>query len=233
MSKRIFQSFPCLIFVGVNMPMFAGQAHPNGPENRPFVERTIRIQDKAQDCVFSLAYPKPDDIVDWAPKGLYNAADPYPTPLTLVYQYRGYFWQGVFGGVTLELKINSRKPDQPKWEGLESLLEGVRIQRIAHNKVTKNNPPESRQEWMEPVLSQLNGVQCVQQYVYKGSNPKGEWHYYFPLGDDHAVELIMWLVDNSNRPGLTKSDWQPRAEAFANRLLSTVRIRMEAKPTQK
>lgn len=215
------------------MPMLAGQAHPNGPEKRPVAERTIRIQGKTQDCVLTLAYPKPDDIVDWAPKGSYNATDPYPIPLTLVYEYRGHFWQGVFGGVTVEIKINSRKPDSPPWKDLESLLEGIRIQRVAHNHATKNNPPESRQEWMEPTLTQLNGFPCVQQYVFKGKNPKGEWHYYFPLGEDHAVELMIWLVDNSDRPGLTQSDWRPRAEAFANRLLSTVRVRMEPKASQR
>ncbi len=215
------------------MPMFAGQAHPSGPEKRPFAERTITVQGNTKDCVLTLGYPKPDDIVDWAPKGSYSAMDPWRIPLTLVYEYRGHFWQGVFGGVLFTVKINARKEASKPWTDLESLLEGVRIQRIAHNQATKNNHPENRQEWMEPVQAQLNGIPCVQQYIYWGNDPKGYWLYYFPFEEDHALELEVRMVDNSNRPGLTQSDWRPRAEEFAKRLLSTVKVRVEPIVSQK
>lgn len=210
------------------MPIFAGQAHPNGPENRPFAERTIAIQGKTRICTLTFGHPKPDDIVDWTSNGHYDATRAHATMLDLTYEYRGHFWQGVFGSVVLSMRTNVRKPDSPPWNDLQSILEGVRIQRLAHNRATKNNHPDGRQEWLEPILSKLNGIPCIKQYVYWGNDPKGEWLYYFPIDEDHVLELSIWLVDNGNRPGLTQSDWRPRAEAFANHLLSTVRVSVEA-----
>lgn len=230
MSKRLISSLPCLIFFGATMPIFAGQAHPSGPENRPFSERTIAIQGMTRNCTLTFGHPKPDDIVDWTSNGRYEAFRPHATMLDLIYEYRGHFWQGVFGSVVLSMRTQVRKPDSPPWTDLQSLLEGVRIQRIAHNQATKANHPDGRQEWLEPVISKLNDIPCIQQYVFRGNNPKGEWLYYFPIDENYVFELSLWFVDNSNRPGLTKSDWHPRAEVFANQLLSTVRIRVDAVP---
>jgi hypothetical protein len=107
------------------------------------------------------------------------------------------------------------------------LLQGIRIYANNRNEVTKNGPFETRQLWRDPFLSQLNGIPCVQQYVSNGKNLNAEWHYYFLFEDDYALEVIIQMVDNSTRPGLTQSDWRPRAEAFGTKLLSTVKVRVE------
>jgi hypothetical protein len=222
-----FSLLSWLFLLGVSMPLFAGEAHPNGPEDRPFAERTIQTQGKARNIFLTLAFPKPDHIVDWAPNGFYSAADPFPYPLTLTFDYTGYFWQGVFGRVGFDVKINKRKPDLMPWTDLESLLQDIRIQMLDHNLVTKNDTSENHRKWEEPSLSQLNGIPCVQQYVSKGNHSNAERHYYFLFEDDYALEVIIEMVDNSTRPGLTQSDWRPRAEAFGTKLLSTVKVRIE------
>jgi len=215
------------------MPLFAAPAHPSGPEDRTFTERTIWIQGEVKDIFLTISYPKPDDIVDWTKQGSYDASDSFPFPLTLSFEYKGHFWQGVFGTVGFQVKIKKGKADLMPWKDMDALLQGVRTHQIARNQVTKNDTSKSRQVWMEPVLSQLNGIPCIQQYVQVGSNPMGETHYYFPFEEDHALEVVILMVDNSDRPGLTNSDWRPRAEAFANRLLSTVKVSVKPKDSQK
>lgn len=206
------------------MPILAGQAHPSGPESRPFSERTIVIQDGATNFIMKFGYPKPDNIVDWTTQDRYKASDSYSVPLVLHYDYRGHFWQGILGGVTFEVIIKTRKNNMKSWSDINSLLYEITNEREKNNIITKGNRAEDRQEWMEPVKSDLNGVPCIRQYVFWGNDPKGEWHYYFPFDENHAIELKIALVDNSDRPGAPRSDWRSRAEAFANRLLSTVYV---------
>lgn len=209
------------------MPLFAGQAHPSSSENSPFNERTIRIHGEEKDLVLTFAYPKPDDIVDWTTNGHYDASNTFGVPLTLVFEYRGHFWQGVFGNVIFDVKINTRRPDSMPWKDMDSLLLGVHSQQISHNKKTEGDHSESRQEWLDPFLSELNGAPCIQQYVKWGDDVKKEKVTYFSFDENHAIEIHVRLVDNSNRPGLTQSDWRPRAEAFASKLLSTVKVHLE------
>lgn len=231
MIKRLSSSLLLWIFLlGAPTPLLAGEAHPSGPEGRPFSERTVRIQGKTNDILLTLSFPKPDEIVDWTVDGSYNAADRFPRPLTLRFEYKGHFWQGTFGSVGLDVKIDSRKQDSTPWKDLETLLQSVRLRQIAHNQATKGEVSRSREELMEPFLSQLNGNPCVQQYVQIGVNPKEEARYYFLLDDDHALEVVLLFVDNSDRPGLTKSDWRPRAVGFSNQLLS--RVKVVTTPTQ-
>jgi hypothetical protein len=209
------------------MPILAGEAHPSGPEDRPFADRTLQVRGVAHDIFLSLSFPKPDDGVDRASNGFFSAAsDPSPVPLMINFDYRGYFWQGVFGAVGFDVRIKRREPDAMPWKDLESLQQGIRIQSIALNQARKNDNSESRQQWAEPFLSQLNGVPCVLQFVSAGNDPKHEWRYYFQFEDDYALEIRVTMVDNSTRPGLVQSDWRPRAEAFANKLLSTVKVRI-------
>jgi hypothetical protein len=251
MSNRLLSSIPALIFVGATMPPLAAQAHPTGPEKRPFTERTVRIQGKVMDCVLTIIYPKPDDIVDWTQNNYYDVTNNYPVPLLLDYEYRGHFWQGVFGSVTLEIKIIARKPDLPPWKDLDSLLTGIRIKTKERNeKANKSNElgkklhPQSHrdQEWLDPLLSQVNGVPCIQQNV-RGNftkDAKDECYYTFLFEEDFALQVGIRLADNSDRPGfwgggskLTSSDWRPRAEGFAKRLLSAVKVRVESKTFQR
>ena len=225
--------FPLLfrsIILGVSLPMAAGQAHPKGPEKRSFIERTIKVQGETRTCILTLAYPKPDDVVDWTKGGSFDAADPFPFPLTLRFDYDGHFWQGVFGSVGLDVSINKNKNGSPAWKDIPSLLEGIRLEQVALNKIDENDKPNRRQawqEWMDPIASQLNGTPCVQQSVRVSNDSKGETIYYFPLEDNYAIEIEIIMVDNTDRPGLTQSDWRPRAEAFATSLLSTVRVHVD------
>lgn len=208
------------------MPVLAGQAHPRGPENRPFAERTVIIYGDTRDCVLSLGYPQPDgDIVDWTSNGHYDAvrAKPGLPMLMFDYEYRGHFWQGDFGDVSVTIETIARKPDYPPWKDLESLLQGIRLQNVICNEVAKHDRSDVREERLEPFVSELNGIPCVRQYVSWGYDPQGKWLYYFPIDEDHALILFVEFVDNKI-PGQPPSDWRPRAEAFANRLLATVQV---------
>lgn len=214
------------------MPLFGGQAHPKGPEGRPFAERTITIHGRTQDCVLTLSYPQPDDIADRVQNGYY-VKDKWDSPFGLEYNYRGHFWQGDFGTLDFSLIIECRVQDSPPWKDMESLLKGIPLQHAAHNQKQKNYPPKDRQEWMEPSLSQLNGIPCVQQYVYRGFDPKGEWLYYFPIDEDHVLVLSFWFVPNRIPGQSAESDWRPRAEALANQILATVRVRWKPSMPEK
>ena len=223
--NRPFYVMWCLaIYFGVVMPLFAAQAHPSGPEGRAFSDRTILIQGKEQELVVTFAYPKPDEIVDWAPNGRYVASN-YSAVLSLTFDYKGHFWQGIFGQIGFDMIVKPRPPDAVPWKDLNSLMMALRAHWIARNEATKTERSETRQLWMEPFLSQLNGIPCVQEHVTAGNDPKGELHYYFLIDEDHALDIVVKMVDNSTRPGLPESDWRPRAEAFANKLLATVHIR--------
>lgn len=214
-----------MLYFGVAIPLLAAPSHPSGPEGRTFNDRTIRIQGKEQELVVTFAYPKPDEIIDWASNGRYVASN-YSAVLSLRYDYKGYFWQGVFGRVGFDMiVVKPRPPDAVPWKDLNSLMMALRAHWIARNEATKNERSETRQLWMEPSLSQLNGTPCVQEHVTDGNDPNGELHYYFLIDEDHALDIVVKMVDNSTRPGLPKSDWRPRAEVFAAKLLATVRVR--------
>jgi hypothetical protein len=229
-----FHSFLLLCWIlcfGATMPVFAGPAHPSGPEGRPFIERTIRIQGKTQNVFLSLAHPKTDPIgttngtLDFAPDGFIDAATNRPRFLMLRFSYQGFFWQGVFGSVGLDVVIRTRKPDTASWKTLDDLMQWRRSTQLESNEASKNESSKSRQEYSDPVISELNGTPCVQQYLSHGEEKNAESRHYFPIDEDHAVEVTIKLVDNSDRPGLTESDWRPCAEAFAAKLLATVRVR--------
>ena len=210
------------------MPAFAGLAHPSGPEDRPFTERTIRILGTKEDAFVTLAYPKPEDIVDRSSNGSYSVSSPFSSALYLWYEYRGYFWQGKYGTVIVDVQLIKRTPNAEPIKDLNALLQAVRIRSNLRNGMTKG-PPESRQVWGEPFVSQLNGIPCVQQYMDWGTYLKVDRSYFIPMEEDQALEIQISVVDNSDIPGKPPSDWLPRAEAFVSQLLSTVKVRVEAK----
>jgi hypothetical protein len=227
---KALRAFP-LIF-GVTMSMIAGQVHPNGPEKRLFADRVIRVLGEHQDCVISLAYPKPDEIVDWTTNGIYDVRKPHATTLLLHFNYKGHFWQGVFGGVTFEIKTTNKIKNIAPISRIENVLEAVRTTTKERNERAQK---KSGSEWMEPIITHINGTPCIQQNVRgnKARDPRDESYYYFPIDENNVLVLGMILVDNSDRPGLPQSDWHSRAEAFANQLLSKVQVRLEEKGLKK
>jgi len=206
------------------MPLLASGAHPRGPQDLDFSERVLIINGKDKGISLTLAFPKPDEIVDWTVGGEVDANETFSRALTLRFRYKGYFWQGVFGTVGLDVNIKSRKGELEPWKNFNNLLDSVSLNQRVRNQATFNENSKSRREWKDPFLSQLNGTKCVQQYVQVGYQAKDEIHYYFLLDDDHALEIVFLLVDNSDRPGLGPSDWRPRAEEFLNRLLSEIKV---------
>jgi hypothetical protein len=222
----------CTALMGIfAVSIFASDAHPKGPENRPFMGRTMRIQTNTHNCFLTLAYPKAEEVFDRAPDNVYNAWEPNKdlllSVLSLDYEYRGYFWQGVFGDVSFEVKMEKREAGSPPWTTLEALREDLNVGRLPYNQNQRENPPEGRGERQEAEQVDLNGTQWIRQYESSNTDPREHWYYYLPLEEDYALKLHFWLVDNSHRPGLTRSDWHERAEAFAKKLLATVKVRVE------
>jgi len=207
------------------MPLFASEAHPNGPKEEGFVERTIRIQGAKNYMDVTLAYPTPNDIADHVNNGKHSVAKENPTFLLLDFAYQGYFWQGVFGRVGLDLRVYKRKSWRAPWTNWESLYQTLLLVQREQNVRAKEDHSKSRELLNEPFMSQLNGVTCIQQNVTIGTKENEQRRFYFLLDEDNAVMIDLQLVDNSDRPDLTKSDWRPRAESFANRLLSTVKVK--------
>jgi len=210
------------------MPIFAAPSHPDGPDDRAFKERTIRFHGKDRSAFLVFSSPEPDITVDWVSEGEIAIPGTHPALLMLTFNYTGYFWQGVFGKVGFDVNIHSRKDSLPPWIDMNALLESIRTHQISRNEITKNDSPKNRQELLTPVLSDLNGTPCIRQYVKNGVNPAGEVRYFFLFDQDHVIEIVSSLVDNSERPGLPQSDWRPRAETFSARLLATVKLRIEA-----
>ncbi|WP_395010974.1 hypothetical protein [Undibacterium sp.] len=216
-----------IISLVITMPLFASQAHPNGPKEEGFVERTIRIQGAKNHIDVTLAYPQFGDFVDHVKYGKHSVTEKNPTFLLLDFPYTGYFWQGVFGRVGLDLDVYKRKSREDPWTNWESLFQTILLVQREQNVKAQENTSNSefRELWNEPFMSELNGVTCIQQNVTVWTRENEKRFFYFLLDEDNAVKIELQLVDNSDRPGLTKSDWRPRAESFANRLLSTVKVK--------
>lgn len=225
MIKRTGKWLFCLLLcVGALTPVFAGPAHPSGFEDKPFNERTIRLQGREKYALITLAYPTTDVVVDNVVNGIYHTSNPHGHPLSLDFEFQGYFWQGVFGTVSFDVSIETRKPESTPWTDMESLREWIRNRGNERNQKNKDAPDRVRTQLMNPFVTQLNGISCIQENVHRGYDTKAERNYYFPFDEDHAIRIRLRMVDNSDRPGLAESDWRERAEVLGERLLSTVRV---------
>jgi hypothetical protein len=232
MNRQVFSLiFLLVVLWGVAMPVFANPVHPADSEGKPFKERSIVFYGAGRQAVLILAYPDPDEIVDRIDSAGVDVYGKYQTPLGMNFNYPVHFWQGIFGRVGFDINIKGNKSGSPSWDGLPDLLQTLRSHQITRNELTKRESSESRQEWLMPEISELNGYPCVKQSVRVGNNPDGELHYYFLFDRDRAIEIKLSLVDNSTRPGLAVSDWRPRAEEFMTKLLSSVKFNMNVERT--
>ena len=206
--------------------------HPKGPEDKRFHERSIEFRGEGRRATMTLAYPEPDEIVDWVRDGVFDVYGPYRPPLTLNFNFSGRFWQGVFGRVGLDIDLLRKKLGTPEWNDLPDLLSALRIQQAQANGITMNDTSNSRQKWLAPEMIVLNGIPCIRESVVVGNNPGGTIRYYLLFDKNIAIELDFSLIDNSDREGLPKSDWRPRAEQFLTRLVSTITFRLEGSASQ-
>lgn len=211
------------------MPVFANPAHPTGPEDRPFKERSITFYGDGRKAELTLAYPDPDQVIDRVNNAAVNVYGKHQTPLSMNFNYSGHFWQGIFGRVGVDVKLKVNDPNLPKWNDISDLFSELKLHQINRNKLTENEVSKTRQEWLSPEIVQINGFPCIKQDVKIGGNSLGEIHYYFLFSPDRAIEVKFSLIDNSARPGLVTSDWRPRAEYFLNKLILSIRFRVEEK----
>ncbi|MEJ2368030.1 MAG: hypothetical protein P8Z49_06715 [Acidobacteriota bacterium] len=193
-----------------------GEAHPRGPEGRRFHKYTLVFRGNGQNCILTLSSPKPDDMADRV-HGSYRVNDGWDSPFGLFYDYRGHFWQGDFGSFDVVVCIVPRPSASPPWKDMESLLKGIRLKSAEDNKVASG-------QRTRPTLTTLNGVSCVHQYVKRGADPKADWLYIFPIDENHAIELSCKFVRNKIPGQPDKSDWRPRAEELARKILATVKV---------
>lgn len=236
------------------MPLLSMDAHPNGPEKRPFSERTLVLRGQTHQAILSFAHPAPEDSVDWTDRGLFWVGHTRnPTPPWIYwagFDYKGWFWQGRFGSVGISVILDARQPHEAPWSSPEIFFHTVQMRTKDWNNENKlkleqtqrmvnvgelpktTKLSDSDQERTAPKWVEVNGVRWAFQYENSGTDPKDFRWYTFPIDADTAVKIRLKLTDNSHRPGLTKSDWRPRAEAFAQRLLSTIKIRIEPNPPQ-
>lgn len=118
---------------------------------------------------------------------------------------------------------------QKPWDSIDDVLhlwqESVRM---GNQDQHASNAPEDRQLGDMPVVRTDFGVPCVQILRTRSEGgPKDDRQYYFLFEPDYQIELNIELVDGSDRPGLAKSDWRPRAEAIADKILQSVKVRVE------
>jgi len=234
MLKRILgYGFFWFCFVGAVVASDANVAHPRGPEGSAWSERSIMFKGDTRNIRLTLAYPKPDDVVDWAPANVFDTVAVTrreDTALSLAFLYNGYFWQGYFGKVRLAAAIRKRQFGTASWKDIDSFLNqeirsGIHLSAVSPSDELR----ESEEVWMQPFISQLNGTPCVQQYVYKGKIPKAITYYSIPFEDNYVLQIELSLLDNSTRPGLPPSDWLPRARVLSDQLISRVKIEVESK----
>lgn len=170
------------------------------------------------------------------------------------YPFRGHFWQGIFGSVFIGIEVVKRakklefdprfqaKPDPMVTEGARVWNELIRHPWKQTGDIcsfwehwgdyqnqlqTKTNHPENRHISTQPQVVLINGIECLRIIESHGSAPRAQEMYYFLLESDCQVQLTIQLVDNSDRPGLAKSDWRPRAEALAARIIESLKVRVE------
>ena len=86
-AMRIAPLLSPWIFIGATLPLFAGLAHPSGPDRLPFRQRVIRLEGHSQTGLLTLSYPKADDETDWTLQGTFFTSSPRPLPLSLYYEY--------------------------------------------------------------------------------------------------------------------------------------------------
>ncbi|MCA3061204.1 MAG: hypothetical protein ING60_15440 [Rhodocyclaceae bacterium] len=215
------------------MPSFAGVANPSGPEGRPVTERTFRIVGNTHDALVSLAYPTPTDITDHVVDGKYTLVSDIQSALSLRFEYQGFFWQGRFGTVSVLVSRKKRQAAMPPWADLGAVVAWLKKDADAHNLSQTQmflGQLENRMVWTEPLITTLNGIPCIRQEIRRGNNRANDsWVYYFLVDQDNLVEVDLRTTDNSDRPGLAKSNWYPRAVAFREKLLSTIKVNVVPK----
>ncbi len=118
---------------------------------------------------------------------------------------------------------------QKPWDSKEDVLKLWQASVHMSNQDQRvSNAPEDRQLSDAPVIRTDFGTPCVQVLRTRSEGgPKDDRQYYFLFEPDYQIQLTIELVDNSDRPGLTKSDWRPRAEAIADKILQSVKVRVE------
>ncbi|MFM7697454.1 MAG: hypothetical protein ACKO5X_02325, partial [Limnohabitans sp.] len=120
--------------------------------------------------------------------------------------------------------IEARNPESPPWVDVEQLRKWIHNRGKERNQKNKGAPADVLRQYMNPFVTQLNGISCIEEDVHWGYDKTAERNYYFPFDENHAIRIGLRMVNNSNRPGMPDSDWRERAEAFGQRLLSTVKV---------
>lgn len=217
--------------------LVAGGVHPKGPEDRPETTRVFQIVGSHSILHLTMTFPelRPDGsldeewVLDRTIRDRFNAWEPgiFPHVFTARFPYVGRFWQGVFGSVGFSIRIWRKDERCKEWSTLQSLHEYRVQETLEGNQKQMLNNPSERYLRSNPEISTLNGFSYVYQTQNAGSHLKDTQYMYFLFESDCHVELELNLVDNSNRPGLTKSDWRPRAEAVMTDILRSVKVRVE------
>lgn len=186
----------------------------------------------------------------------YNAWEPGGNPILyrVSYPFQGHFWQGDFGDVGFHIELVKREKQlefDPKlmsrpvplvaqnartwnaliekpWDSISVVQKFWSSWGSYTNEVQLAERPENRSASDPPLVLDSFGSPCVQVLEQRGEGrPKDIRRYYFLFEPDYQIELNIELVDGSDRPGLTKSDWRPRAEAIADKILQSVKVRVE------
>lgn len=215
-----------LVFCGAALLSFAGVAHPSAPDDAPFKERVFEFVGDGHQASLTLAYPTPSEVVDSVgdrPFDVYRKTS--SSVMFMNFNFTGYFWQGIFGRVGLDVKIFRLDTGEAEWNTLDDLLNVLIVRRANYEKKLKGGSfLNNHTRWLNPEMSNLNGVPCVRLVVSEGDNLNAEYRYYFLLDQRHAINVTFSLIDNSGRPGLAESDWRPRAEKMREKMLAGLKF---------
>jgi hypothetical protein len=145
------------------------------------------------------------------------------------WDFRGRFWQGKVGGLTLTIGVRTKPDSYPKdLTALDNLRE--LIQRKLEEFHLPRNEELRRKSQAEHIVTLPEGYPRItihnrEWLVYSMGGPwKDSRHYATPLTSAHYLEVGFNFVDNSKSQG-HKTTWRRDAQAVADQVAASLELR--------
>ena len=225
-------------FILITGSLRAADVHPKGPEGRPLVVMPFVIMGKTR--MMNLVFSCPElrqhsafggDWLDDRTTGRRYDLDPSRFPLIFYirYPFVGHFWQGEFGRIGFTITPVYMKTSEGDFSTLAGVFDYWLNAVKKGNLIQRENPVLEQALNSDPTRVEVDGVPCV--YFSKGPKayPRETEFYCIPFEKDCQIQIEFQMVDNSDRPGLVKSDWRPRGRALLDQIKSSLRIEIRSK----
>ena len=219
-----------LLFCGI--ACWAGASHPTGPDNRPMIQKKVKIYDSRYCLLVQLTLPLPKSdgriggeyLIDNTINDTYALSDSRNPIIYMVsYSYKGYFWQGVFGDIAVEISTLHCNSAGCDWKQRDKILVYWK-QQIEKYNVDNINNGEADYRWLQPTLESANNIEFVHLVEQSSSGVKIKQYYCIPVNSNLQVMIKFDLIDNSTRPGLVKGDWREGAVKLLNYITNSMQL---------